>query len=164
MKGSVYPPLLQGHPPRAYNQIVLGTQTLARLHRQIGQAVQIATPRGPLTLDIVGRMIPPSVGDIFSNELGEGAWVYGPAVLKQQGDEPQGSSVTPPTVFNMFAVRYASGVSPAVAFASLRREFGPSILRRLPSEDVLISRALIACRSSSQPWLHCLESRRSAIL
>ena len=46
-------------------------------------------------------------------------------------------NATPPTVFNLFAVRYAPGVSPAAAYASLRSEFGSVVLRRLPSEDVL---------------------------
>ena len=144
LKGTVYPPLLQGHPPQADDQIVLGTQTLARLHRRVGQTVQISTQQGPLTLHIVGRMIAPSIGDLFSNELGDGAWVYGPAVEKQQSQQPalptSGSgtgNATPPTVFNLFAVRYAPGVSPAAAYASLRSEFGSVVLRRLPSEDVL---------------------------
>ncbi len=138
LKGSVYPPLLQGHAPQADNQIVLGTQTLHRLHRRIGQSVEIATPQGPLRLRIVGRMIVPSVGDLFSNALGEGAWVYGPAVRKEQNAQASGGSdVSPPTVFNMFAVRYAKGVAPAAAYASLRRQFGAVVLRQLPSEDVL---------------------------
>jgi putative ABC transport system permease protein len=34
-------------------------------------------------------------------------------------------------------VRYAHGVSRAVAYASLRRDFGATVLRPLPSEDVL---------------------------
>ena len=138
LKGSVYPPILQGHAPQADNQIVLGTQTLHRLHRRIGQSIHIATPQGPLPLRIVGRMIVPSVGDLFSNALGEGAWVYGPAVQKEQNAQASGgSSAAPPTVFNMFAVRYAKGVTPAEGYASLRRQFGAVVLRQLPSEDVL---------------------------
>ncbi len=141
LRGEVYPPLLQGHQPEADNQIVLGTQTLDRLHKRVGQSVQIPTPEGRLTLHIVGRMIVPSIGDLFSNALGEGGWVYGPAVQKQQAQQRArpagGSNATPPTVFNMFAVRYARGVSPAAAYASLRRQFGSIVLRQLPSEDVL---------------------------
>jgi putative ABC transport system permease protein len=34
-------------------------------------------------------------------------------------------------------VRYAPGVSPTAAFASLRRQFGQTVLRQLPSEDVI---------------------------
>ena len=141
LKGEVYPPLLQGHQPEADNQIVLGTQTLDRLHKRVGQSVAVPTPEGRLTLDIVGRMIVPSIGDLFSNALGDGGWVYGPAVLKQQAQQRAqpagGSNATPPTVFNMFAVRYARGVSPTAAYVSLRRQFGSVVLRQLPSEDVL---------------------------
>jgi len=142
LKGSVYPPLLQGHPPRADDQIVLGTQTLENLHRTVGQSVRIETPTGQLKLRVVGRMISPSIGDLFTNSLGVGGWVYGPAVKRQQQQQtkPAGSktsSATPPTVFNLFAVRYAPGVSSTAAFASLRHEFGPTVLRQLPSEDVI---------------------------
>ena len=70
LKGSVYPSLLDGHPPQADNQIVFGPQTLKRLHRRVGQSVKIATPQGVLTLKIVGRMIVPSVGDLFSTRSG----------------------------------------------------------------------------------------------
>jgi hypothetical protein len=141
LKGSVYPSLLDGHPPQAGNQVVFGAQTLKRLHRSIGQSVKIPTPQGVRTLKIVGRMIVPSVGDLFSNELGDGGWVYGPAVRKQQAQQQAGSSggsnVTPPTVFNLFAVRYAKGVAPNAAYASLHNQFGPIVMRWLPSEDVL---------------------------
>jgi putative ABC transport system permease protein len=37
----------------------------------------------------------------------------------------------------MFAVRYAAGVSPAAAFASLRRQFGNAVLQQLPGEDAV---------------------------
>ena len=141
LKGSVYPSLLDGHPPQADNQVVFGPQTLNRLHRSVGQSVKIPTPQGVLTLKIVGRMIVPSVGDLFSNEIGDGGWVYGPAVRKQQAQQQAASSgssnATPPTVFDLFAVRYAKGVAPNAAYASLRAQFGPIVMRWLPSEDVL---------------------------
>ena len=163
VKRSVYPPLLQGHPPRADNQIVLGTQTLGGSTDRSARRCR-SPPARPSHLGHRWSHDPPSVGDLFSNQLGEGAWVYGPAVLKQQAEQAQGSSATPPTVFNMFTVRYARGVSPPVAFDSLQRDFGAIVLRRLPSEDVLnLQQRSIACRSSSPPWLRCLGSRRSAI-
>ncbi len=141
LKGEVYPSLLDGHPPRAGNEVVFGPQTLTKLHRRVGQSVSIPTPQGVRTLKIVGRMIVPSVGDLFSNEIGDGGWVYGPAVRKQQAQQQSGSSrganATPPTVFNLFAVRYAKGVAPDAAYGSLRDQFGPIVMRWLPSEDVL---------------------------
>jgi ABC-type antimicrobial peptide transport system permease subunit len=133
--------ILDGHPPQADDQIVFGPQTLKKLHRSVGQSVKISTPQGVLTLKIVGRVIVPSVGDLFSNEIGDGGWVYGPAVRKQQAQQQAASSgasnATPPTVFNLFAVRYAKGVAPNTAYASLRDQFGPIVMRWLPSEDVL---------------------------
>jgi putative ABC transport system permease protein len=137
LKGSVYPSLLDGHPPQADDQIVFGPQTLKKLHRSVGQSVKIPTPQGVLTLKIVGRMIVPSVGDLFSNEIGDGGWVYGPAVRKQQAQQQAGSSgganATPPTVFNLFAVRYAKGVAPDAAYASLRNQFGPIVMGVAPA-------------------------------
>ena len=138
LKGSVYPPLLEGHAPQADNQIVLGTQTLTALHRHIGQTVQIDDTGGPpITLRIVGTMISPSVGDLFTNNMADGAWVYGPAIRQHQATTPPTKNGPPQTVFNIFAVRYAPGISPAAAYASLRREFGATVLRPLPAEDVL---------------------------
>ena len=138
LKGSVYPPLLEGHAPRAANQVVFADQTLQQLHRRVGQTVQVQGPGGrPITIHIVGRMISPSVGDLFTNGMGVGGWVSGAVVHEQQANKGSNPSDTPPTVFNLFAVRYAPGVSHAAALASLRREFGGTVLRQLPSEDVI---------------------------
>ena len=82
-------------------------------------------------------MISPSVGDLFTNNMADGAWVYGPAIRQHQATTPQNANGPPATVFNIFAVRYAPGVSSAAAYASLRREFGATVLRPLPAEDVL---------------------------
>ena len=82
-------------------------------------------------------MISPSVGDLFNNGVGEGGWVSGAVVREQQANEGSNPSGAPPTVFTLFAVRYAPGVSHAAALASLRHEFGGTVLRQLPSEDVI---------------------------
>jgi hypothetical protein len=140
LKGSVGPPLLQGHAPHAPDQIVLATKSMAQLHKHIGQSVQVGGPEGqPITLRIVGTMIAPSVGDLFPNGMGEGAWVYGPAVraAEQQGGASQGQGAAPPTVFNEFAVRLVPGTSVGAALRALRQQFGPVVLRQLPSQDVI---------------------------
>lgn len=138
LRGSVYPPLLEGHAPQADDQIVLGNQTLKTLHRHIGQTVEIDDTGGhPITLRIVGTMISPSVGDLLTNNMGEGGWVYGPAIRQHEATTPPSPNGPPSTVFNLFVVRYAPGVSPAAAYASLRRDFGTTVLRQLPAEDVL---------------------------
>jgi hypothetical protein len=137
MKGAVYPPVVEGHPPGAGRDIVLAAQTLGMLHKHIGDTVRVPSPGGPpIDLRVVGRMISPSVGDLFTNSMGEGGWVYGPAVRRVVAEAPSSQTSTPPTVFNVFAVRYTPGASRAVAFASLRRDFGYTVLRQLPSQDV----------------------------
>lgn len=140
LKGSVYPPLLKGHAPRSDDEIVLASKTLAQLHKHIGQTVQVGGPNGePIRLHIVGTMIAPSVGDLFPNSMGEGGWVYGPAVraATQQVPPDSGQDSTPPTVFNVFAVRLVPGTDPGIALRTLRRQFGPVVLQQLPSQDVV---------------------------
>jgi MacB-like periplasmic core domain/FtsX-like permease family len=138
LKGYAYPPVIAGHAPRADDQIVLASDTLLKLHTRIGRWVTVDGDNGKIRLRVVGEMVSPSIGDLFTNGVGEGGWVYGPAVRKyaQAHAQSQPSSV-PPTVFNIFAVRYKQGVSRAAAFASLQRSFGRTVLNQLPAEDVV---------------------------
>ena len=138
MKGDVYPPVIAGHAPRADDQIVLASDTMQELHKRIGQWATVDGGSGKIRLLVVGTMISPSIGDLFTNGLGEGGWVYGPAVRKYVQSQAQSQpSSTPPTVFNIFAVRYKPGVPKAAAFASLQRSFGRTVLTQLPAEDVV---------------------------
>jgi predicted lysophospholipase L1 biosynthesis ABC-type transport system permease subunit len=82
-------------------------------------------------------MISPSVGDILTNGLGDGAWIYGPVVRQIQAQTPANQNGPPPPAFVLFAVRYAPGASPKAAFASLRRDFGHTVLRQLPAQDAV---------------------------
>lgn len=138
-KGSVHPTLVAGHAPEASGQIVLAGKTLESLHKHLGQTVRVPTPAGVLTLRIVGQMVAPSIGDIFPNGMGEGAWVYGPEVHRVIGTSapPSSESGLPPTVFDMFLVRYAHGVTPAAGLANLQRQFGHDVLQYVPPADVI---------------------------
>jgi hypothetical protein len=141
LKGDVHPPLLQGRAPRAGNEIVLASKTMTILHKRLGQSVSVQGPNGrPIHLRIVGTMVAPSVGDLFTNAMDEGGWVYGPAVreaVQQQLASAQGGDAEPPTVFNVFAVRFTPGTSAAAAVQTLRRQFGPVVLRQIPAQDVV---------------------------
>ncbi|MGH9094913.1 MAG: FtsX-like permease family protein, partial [Acidimicrobiales bacterium] len=145
LRGSVHPTLVQGRAPRGLQEIDLGTKTLAKLHKRVGQtvAMDVGPPVGQITLRIVGAMIAPSVGDIFTNSLGDGGWISGQAFKQVQAQmtgpnaAPSEAAAPPPSSFALFAVRYAPGASPKAAFASLQRQFGPIVLRRLPPEDVI---------------------------
>ena len=136
-KGNVHPTLIAGHEPRRPDQIVLASDTMQTLHRHIGQDVQVPTPAGLLTLHVVGQMVAPSVGDLFTNGMGDGAWVYGPAIHAQQASQQQPQNGLPQSSFNLFLVRYADGVSPPAGLASLQRQFGHDVLRHVPPEDVI---------------------------
>jgi ABC-type lipoprotein release transport system permease subunit len=137
LKGSVHPPLLQGRPPRGLHEIVLGDHTLQKLHLTVGDTLRTKTTAGPVALHVVGRMIAPSVGDLFTNSLGDGGWISGALARQVAAAQPQTDNGLPPTTFSLFAVRYAPGVSRDAAFASLERDFGATVLRPLPAEDVV---------------------------
>ena len=136
LKGAVFPPLLEGRPPRTPGEIVLGTGTLRQIGRQVGQMVTLKTPIGASTMRIVGRMIVPSIGDILTNGLGDGAWVpdsYFRRIRTAAARLPS----APPLFYQLFAVRFAHGVPPAEAFARLQHDFGPTVLRQLPAENIV---------------------------
>ncbi len=138
LKGAVFPPLLDGRPPRAPGEIVLGSSTLRQIGRQVGQTVKLRTPAGPTAMRVVGTMIVPSVGDILPNGLGEGAWVPDSYFRRFNAEAARLRLPTaPPPFYQVFAVRYAPGIPPAQAFARLRHDFGPTVLRHLPAQDIV---------------------------
>jgi hypothetical protein len=69
------PTLLQGRPPRADNEIVLGTSTLRQIGRHVGQRVTVTVNRRPLRARIVGRAVFPNFGQgsFTPTDLGQGA-------------------------------------------------------------------------------------------
>ncbi len=90
----MFPTLLEGRAPRAPDEIVLGSKTLASVHRHVGQTVKVAlqgdgTPR---TMQVVGRAVFPffGQGQDTPTSLGDGAAVLDP------GPNPDG--------FNFFLV------------------------------------------------------------
>jgi FtsX-like permease family len=138
LKGAVFPPLLEGRPPRTPGEIVLGSTTLRQIGRHVGQTVQLATPAGTTAMRIVGRMIVPSVGDILTNGLGQGAWVPDSYFRRFNARAARlRLSGAPPPFYQLFAVRYAPGVPPAQADARLRHDFGPTVLRHIPGESIV---------------------------
>jgi putative ABC transport system permease protein len=136
LKGAVCPRLLDGHPPRTPGEIVLGGSTLSQIGRQVGQTVTVWTPAGTTTMRIVGRMIVPSIADLFTNGLGEGAWVP-VSYFQRLKAELAGQPNEPPFFYQFYALRYAPGVPPARALARLRRDFGATVLRHVPGENII---------------------------
>jgi hypothetical protein len=53
--GEISPTVVEGRPARSAGEIVLGTDTLARLHRSVGDTVTAEGPAGIRRLHVVGR-------------------------------------------------------------------------------------------------------------
>jgi putative ABC transport system permease protein len=137
LKGAVFPPLLDGRPPRTAGEIVLGSSTLRQIGRHVGQTVRLWTPAGATTMRVVGRMIVPSVGDILTNDLGQGAWVSDSCFRRFNAEAARLRLANAPPFYQLFAVRYAPGVPPAQAFIRLRHDFGPTVLRHIPGQNIV---------------------------
>jgi MacB-like periplasmic core domain/FtsX-like permease family len=113
------PPILSGHGLQAADQVVLGSQTLAQLHKQVGDTVEVRAGKGrPSTLRIVGTATLPAigVGGGLHLEIGSGAvlpYRLIPAFSRNIFD------VTPGP--NAILVRDRAGVNPAAARRSLEQ-------------------------------------------
>jgi predicted lysophospholipase L1 biosynthesis ABC-type transport system permease subunit len=73
-RGSVVPPILAGRAPIRPQEIALGTHTLERLHKRLGDRVRVTLGGGPgVSMRVVGRSVTP----LFYGEarLGEGALI-----------------------------------------------------------------------------------------
>ena len=75
--GSMAPPILEGRPPRAADEIALGTRTLRSLDLDVGDTVPVAPLAGgggdPVPMQVVGRTVFPVFGQI--GRLGDGLFV-----------------------------------------------------------------------------------------
>ena len=102
LQGHVFPTLLEGRAPARPDEIVLGTNTLRRAHRYVGQAVQVQLPEGRRSMRIVGRAAFPRMGrgQFAPTGLGDGAATTAGALA---------SAEVPPGSYNFFLVRIAAG-------------------------------------------------------
>ena len=70
----VTPPILSGHDLDGPGQVVLGSKTLAQLHKHVGSTVEVSNGTGKTTtLLVVGTATFPAVGGSQHTELGTGA-------------------------------------------------------------------------------------------
>jgi hypothetical protein len=70
----VTPPLLSGHDLDGPGQVVLGAETLAQLHKRVGETVKVSDDTGKsTTLLVVGTATFPAVGGSQHTEMGTGA-------------------------------------------------------------------------------------------
>lgn len=115
----LFPTLLEGRASADANEIVLGTGTLQKIHRRVGDVVDVQANGRSAKLHIVGRAIFPafSQGSFAATGLGEGAVVRG------------GMLATPATratdIYNFVLIRLASGADSQTTSAELAESLCP---------------------------------------
>jgi len=118
------PPILSGHDLTGADQIVLGVDTLAQLHKHLGDTVTVSSGYGPThRLTIVGTATMPTIGSTGEAhlEMGSGALLSSsiiPEVLINPFNDPERGP-------SAYFVDVRSGVNQAAARRSLERMTGP---------------------------------------
>jgi MacB-like periplasmic core domain/FtsX-like permease family len=125
IKGAVLPRVLAGREARSAEEIALGRATLRQLGRGLGDVVEARGPDGPRPLRIVGEVLLPSEG-------GGNLTMANGAMLTLAGLRALMPSGQP----GRFLVEYAPGADRDAGYASLRRDFGPTVLRAPPADEV----------------------------
>ena len=123
------PPILTGHAVDANNQVVLGSATLAALHKKVGETVMVSygAPKDapvyvpPSPMVIVGTATMPAIGASghLHTSMGTGALLptgLEPAAFKRALTQPDPNLDGPA----MVVVRLKAGVTPAAGRASLQ--------------------------------------------
>ncbi|MEP7021712.1 MAG: FtsX-like permease family protein [Pseudonocardiales bacterium] len=115
---AVSPPILSGHGLNAPGEVVLGAQTLAQLHKRVGDSINVGVRgAGSTTLRIVGTATMPAIGIGGAQhlEMGDGALLqYSliPAAARNIYDQPNPGP-------NVILVRLRHGTDRAAGFRSL---------------------------------------------
>jgi hypothetical protein len=119
VRGVIEPTVVEGRAPTDASELLLGTKTLRRLHRSVGDEVDVlvtVVQPHPERFRIVASGVLPPTSD--AGQLGEGAY------MTYSGESrlaPPGVTIPPPS--NAF-VRFAPGVDKRAAMASVIRDIG----------------------------------------
>jgi hypothetical protein len=116
VRGATHPRVLRGREARSTDELALGGVMLRRIGRRVGDTVEVRGTGEPRRMLIVGEAMTPAYYPEFQS---------GGAVLTVDGLR----SLLPDAFPNQFLVEYASGADEAAAVASLRRDFGRTVLR-----------------------------------
>ena len=111
LKGTVYPTVLDGHPARAGDEIVLGTKTMRQFKTSVGRSIDVSLNGGPpRSMKVVGRAVFPELGrgSFAPTALGEGAAVTAEELPPAFNPDTTGN-------YNFLLVRFRSGVDPVAA-------------------------------------------------
>jgi ABC-type antimicrobial peptide transport system permease subunit len=118
---AVGPPTLSGNPLTKANQVLLGPDTLAQLHKRVGQTVVLSTgATAAKTLTIVGTVAMPAMGSIDGGvhlEMGSGA-LLSSTLIPRAVSNPFGNPIPGP---NAVLIRFKRGIDRRAAFDRLNR-------------------------------------------
>jgi hypothetical protein len=130
-KGSLPPAVIEGREPLRPEEIALGSTTLKRLGRRIGDTVTVAAGERsrPRRLRVVGRVVLHQPGWDSVVTPGTGGILH-PDELRRLAPDP---SVGTP---GRFLVRFLPGTDREGAVAGLRREFSGFIFTPRPHAEV----------------------------
>jgi hypothetical protein len=124
VEGLVLPRVLEGREPRSADEVALGRATLRRLGRGVGDIVPVQGQGERRSLRIVGAVLLPGATSDLTMSTG--------ALLTLDGLRAAFPDERP----TQFAVEYAPGADQQAAYASLRRDFGPTVLRAATPDEV----------------------------
>jgi putative ABC transport system permease protein len=127
VRGKVTPPIRTGREPSSQDEIVVGTKTLEKLGKKVGDTVMVSVQGArQARMRIVGTAVIPPVG--VSARLGEGAtFRYGALGRLCQCDVPPEDTVL---------VRFRAGVDKTAAIRELRARFRREFREQQPEEVV----------------------------
>ena len=149
--GEISPTVVEGRPARSAGEIVLGTDTLARLHRTIGDTVTAEGPAGSRPLHVVGRGVFAVPDDPLPLADGAALTLTGLDTLGLADRTQETQSYT------RYLVKWAPGVLPTLPRPVSPASTNSSVLARHPrfTSSPRCRRCRGSSRSSSRP------SRRS---
>lgn len=126
IEGAVGPRVLEGRATGAADEIVLGRSTLERLGREVGDVVDVTAGGRRRPMRVVGAaLLSPSLND-KEMTMGSGA------VMTLEGLR----ALLPASTPSQFIVDYEPEADPEEAFASVQADFGRTVLRPVPPDDV----------------------------
>ena len=123
------PIVLEGRAPTAADEIAVGRQTLAALHKHVGDLVAVSSPQGQVVqLRIVGTVVPLSAVDALES-FGDGALI--PIATARMTAGPG-----QPLIPSSYLVTFRQGVDRGAALARLEQLFPRTVLVAPSSVDV----------------------------
>lgn len=132
-KGEVFPTIVDGRPPLASDEIVLGASTLRAVHGKLGETITALVNGRPLPTRIVGQAVFPPMGrgSFTPTGLGEGAMLSADAFAP--------SFLPPDQAYNFILVRLGPGTD--------RKAFERKLQARLAAENPACGDQVGACFS-----------------